>query len=222
MFGYDAFGTSIFHGEGTIDEYFSPDQPATTSSGDKNVVTLYEHCMRDSVFDDGWVTKLDVGEYDASGTLGVDGLKNDAASSMWVPEGMTVTVKQHSNTDDDFPGMTKSFVGPLAVTCFADITGGPADDGSWNDSISNIMVQPTVGGGGSGDPDAVYGCMATNATNYDETVTEDNGSCLCEEGFELNDDNTECVEEASGMSDIIKYSLYGGIGLAVLLMLSRR
>jgi hypothetical protein len=222
MFGYDTFGTSVFHGEGSIDEYFSPDQPATTSVGDKNVVTLYQRCMTDSEFEGGWITKLDIGEYDMTGTLGVDGLKNDAASSMWVPEGMTVTVKEHSNTDDNFPGMTKSFVGPLAVTCFADITGGPADDGSWNDTISNIMVQPTPANGGDPDPDAVYGCMATNATNYDETATEDDGSCICEEGLDLNDDMTECVEPESGMSDIIKYSLFGGIGLIVLMMMSRR
>lgn len=222
MFGYDAFGTSIFHGEGNIGEHFSPDQPSTTTATDKNVVVIYEHCMTDSDFEDGWVTRLDVGEYDNTGTLGVDGIKNDAASSMWVPEGLTAIVKQHSNTDDDFPGMTKSFVGPIAITCFADITGGPADDGSWNDSISNIMVTPTTGSGGSGGSDAVYGCMATNATNYDETATEDNGSCLCEEGYELNDDNTECVEEGSPIDEAIKYSLYAGVGLMILIMISRR
>ena len=135
---------------------------------------------------------------------------------------MTAIVKQHSNTDDDFPGMTKSFVGPIAITCFADITGGPADDGSWNDSISNIMVTPTTGSGGSGGSDAVYGCMATNATNYNENATEDNGSCLCEEGYELNDDNTECVEEGSRIDEAIKYSLYAGVGLMILIMISRR
>jgi hypothetical protein len=63
--------------------------------------------------------------------------------------------------------------------------------------------------------------MVTNATNYDETATEDNSSCLCEEGFELNTDNTACVEESEGLSDLIKYALYAGLGLTALLLIAR-
>ena len=68
----------------------------------------------------------------------------------------------------------------------------------------------------------VYGCTVTNATNYDQTATEDNGSCVCEEGFEMNTDNTECVEEGAGLSDVIKYALYAGVGLTVLMLIARR
>ena len=218
MFGYDTFGTTIFHAVGQDSDY-------------SGATKVFSHCKDDTDFDGG--VKLLVGgaiEDQPAETDACEGtyrIPNDSISSLWVKDGETITLYEHCESDANFPGDTITFIGPLAVHCLTEhpsTTENKWGNMNWNDKTSHIKVEVTsADSNGSTDPnsDVIYGCLVTNATNYDETATEDDGSCVCEEGFELNTDNTECVE-SGGLSSIIKYALYAGVGLTALLLIARR
>lgn len=209
MFGYDTFGTSIFHGE-TF-----------------GVETEVLPCLKD-IFQEGheFFTELSFPggggntTYPTTNSLLIDGDVEGKSLRIIPAEGYEIhwLDSDGDNQHEWVGGLGKLFNQNDAVPIT--YTAQKMVEKSTGKEYTFGPCSSTSGNGT--DPDAVYGCMATNATNYDQTVTEDNGSCICEEGFELNDDDTECVEEASGMSDIIKYSLYGGVGLAVLMMMARR
>ena len=86
---------------------------------------------------------------------------------------------------------------------------------------------------------AVVGCTDTNATNYDENATCDDGSCECKEGYQKNDDGI-CEEippeEDSGVQAQGSFAqsvdgganytttalLVGGVGLVGMLLILNR
>lgn len=215
MFGYDTFGTSIFHGE-----TFSVETEILPCLED---IFLNGHTLfKERSFAGGQANLT----FPTSNTMLIEG--NVAGKSIrFIPaDGYEIHwdsgdeagdlaweggLGKHFNDNDEVP-VTYTAHKMVEKSTGKEYTFGPC---------------PTNGGSNGGsDPfnggSSVYGCMVTNATNYDETATEDNGSCLCEEGFELNTDTTECVEESEGLSDLIKYGLYAGVGLTALLLIARR
>ena len=146
-FGHDVFGINgygignqIFRAAGTADDF----------TGDK--VKVFQHCMADEMFSEGWTRSFGEGEYDTND------FPNDDASAMWIPAGYTVVASQHSNTDDSFPGKQMTFTGPLAIECLV--------DKGFNDDISNLVItyaEPTS----NGDDDlSTQGEVVEDSPNY--------------------------------------------------------
>lgn len=217
MFGYDTFGTSIFHGE-----TFAVETEILPCLED---IFLNGHTLFKEISFAGGQANL---TFPTSNSMLIEGDVKDKAIRVIPADGYEIhwdegdslslswigSLGRYFNDNDEVPVTYKAFK-MVEKSTGKEYTFGPCPTNGGSSNGSDPFDE------GSTDPDAVYGCMVTNATNYDETVTEDNGSCVCEEGFEMNTDNTECVESA-GLSDIIKYALYAGVGLTVLLLVVRR
>ena len=125
VFGHNVFGMNgygvgnqIFRAKGTHDNFTG------------NKVKVFQHCMDDDNFTDGWVKEWGEGTYDEGD------FENDDASALWIPAGYTVVASQHYADDDRFPGKQSTWEGPLIVECLA--IGDP--DKLFNDDISNFEI----------------------------------------------------------------------------------
>ena len=187
MFGHDCFG---FNGYGITNQIFNAAGTAGDFTGDK--VKIFQHCMSDENFSDGWKMELGEGDYDSE-TLTADG-KNDQISALWIPEGYTV-VASENYSGDATTGKQMTWVGPLVIECLADSTYG------FNDDISNLKityVDPTNDANESN-------CSATN-----NKVLSDSGDCSCMPGYTIDESDSTgpCIKDNT--------FLYMGIGAALL------
>ena len=139
VFGINGYGIGnhIFRAAGTLDDF----------TGDK--VKVFQHCMGDENFSEGWVREFGEGDYE------IDDFPNDEASALWIPEGYTVVAHRHDKEgtgrlDENFvgpqpagspmgqPDKEETWVGPLAIPCLAD---SPYD---FNDDITRLVISYTA------------------------------------------------------------------------------
>jgi len=119
VFGINGYGVGnhIFRAVGTADDF----------TGDK--VKVFQHCMTDENFSDGWVKEWGEGEYDG------DDFVNDDTSALWIPAGYTVVAYRHKKKDTESPDpKQETWEGPLAIECLAT---SPYD---FNDDISHFSI----------------------------------------------------------------------------------
>ncbi len=123
VFGHNVFG---INGYGVGNQMFRAAGTADAFTGNK--VKVFQHCMEDENFTDGWVKEWGEGTYDK------DDFENDDASALWIPAGYTVVASQHFDHDDRFPGQQSTWEGPMIIECLADATH------DFNDDISNFEI----------------------------------------------------------------------------------
>ena len=121
VFGMNGYGVGnhIFRAAGTLEDF----------TGDK--VKVFQHCMGDENFSDGWIREFGEGEYS------LDDFPNDDASALWIPEGYTVVAHRHDSAgtgSDHQDAKEETWVGPLAIQCLAD---SPYD---FNDDITRLVI----------------------------------------------------------------------------------
>ena len=124
VFGINGYGIGnhIFRAAGTLDDF----------TGDK--VKVFQHCMGDENFSEGWVREFDEGEYSTTD------FPNDDTSALWIPEGYTVVAYRHDaqgTGSDHQDEKVETWVGPLAIQCLAD---SPYD---FNDDITRLSISLT-------------------------------------------------------------------------------
>lgn len=123
-FGHNVFG---INGYGVGNHIFRAAGTADNFTGDK--VKVFQHCMTDDRFTDGWVKEWGEGEYHG------DDFVNDDASALWIPEGYTVVAYRHGKEDTESPDPKQEiWEGPLAIECLAT---APYD---FNDDISHFSI----------------------------------------------------------------------------------
>ncbi|MBO57570.1 MAG: hypothetical protein CMA77_01040 [Euryarchaeota archaeon] len=178
--------SAVFQAKGVKSDEFT---------GDK--VIIFQHCLEDENFSDGWKMSLGAGEYDRE-TL-TSGSKNDQISAIYVPEGYTVVAHQNY-IDDAETGETWEWVGPTSKTCLADGSGAA------NDEISYLKITYE-----DPEPDAdPNDCASENrAVKSDKTC----GACLT--GYSLV--GGKCIADEE--EEETDWAMWGMAGLAIVAVL---
>ncbi|MBT5740259.1 hypothetical protein HOI26_04100, partial [Candidatus Woesearchaeota archaeon] len=98
----------------------------------ETVLTLYQHCKSDAVFDDGWATDFEVGSYDTAALVGAGVLDNDASALIIAP-GYQVALYDSGDLTGE----------PLILNggseCLVDVDGV-----NFNDVLSSMVVSEIV------------------------------------------------------------------------------